>query len=105
MAPTSSCSPSSVLWTRRPSKKTPLAAINQRIETPDKANAQFEAGLRFQMSENDPDYPAMPLAGYLFGGPITSHISDRIRNREGLSYGANARIAGRDWTRNTEPVH
>jgi zinc protease len=69
------------------------APINQKIETPDKANAQFEAALRFQLSENDPDYPAMLLAGYMFGGPITSRISDRIRNREGLSYGANARIA------------
>jgi zinc protease len=68
-------------------------AINTKIETPDKANAQFEAGVRFQMSETDPDYPAMLLAGYMFGGPITSHISDRIRNREGLSYGANARVA------------
>jgi len=73
--------------------KKPPAAINQKIETPDKANAQFEAGLRFQMAETDPDYPAMLLAGYMFGGPITSHISDRIRNREGLSYGANARVA------------
>lgn len=72
-------------------KKAP--AINTKIETPDKANAQFEAGVRFQMSENDPDYPAMLLAGYMFGGPITSHVSDRIRNREGLSYGANARVA------------
>jgi zinc protease len=35
----------------------------------------------------------MLLARYMFGGPITSRISDRIRNREGLSYGANARIA------------
>ncbi|HUK18633.1 MAG TPA: insulinase family protein [Bryobacteraceae bacterium] len=69
------------------------AAINRKIETPDKANAQFEAGLRFRLSENDPDYPAIVLAGYMFGGPITSHVSDRIRNREGLSYGANARIA------------
>jgi zinc protease len=34
----------------------------------------------------------MVLASYLFGEPITSRISDRIRNREGLSYGANARI-------------
>jgi zinc protease len=68
-------------------------AINKKIETPDKANAQFEAGVRFKMSETDPDYPAMLLAGYMFGGPITSHVSDRIRNREGLSYGANARVA------------
>jgi len=70
----------------------PVAPANLKIETPDKANAQFEAGLRLQLSEDDPDYPAMVLAGYMFGGPITSHISDRIRNREGLSYGANARI-------------
>jgi zinc protease len=68
------------------------AAMNQKIDTPDKANAQFEAGERFKLSQNDPDYPAMVLAGYMFGVPITSHISDRIRNREGLSYGANARV-------------
>jgi zinc protease len=69
------------------------AAVNTKIDTPDKANAQFEAGVRVQLSETDPDYPAMLLAGYMFGGPITSRVSDRIRNREGLSYGANARIA------------
>ena len=56
------------------------------------ASTQFEAGARFQMSDTDPDYPAMLLAGYMFGGSITSHVSDRIRNREGLSYGANSRI-------------
>jgi zinc protease len=67
--------------------------INEKAETPDKANAQFEAAVRFQMSDTDPDFPSMVLAGYMFGGTITSRISDRIRNREGLSYGANARIA------------
>jgi len=75
---------------------TPFKAvppINEKIETPDKANAEFLAGERFQMSQNDPDYPAMVLASYMFGEPITSRISDRIRNREGLSYGANARIS------------
>jgi zinc protease len=68
------------------------APINEKIETPDKANAQFVAGERFQLSQNDPDYPAILMASYLFGEPITSRISDRIRNREGLSYGANARL-------------
>jgi zinc protease len=69
-----------------------MAAINEKIETPDKANAEFLAGERIQLSQNDPDYPAIVLASYMFGEPITSHIADRIRNREGLSYGANARI-------------
>jgi len=73
-----------------PFKKMP--AINEKIETPDKANAEFLAGERLQLSQNDPDYPAIVLASYMFGEPITSHIADRIRNREGLSYGANARI-------------
>ena len=69
-----------------------VAPINQKIETPDKANAEFMAQERFQLSQNDPDYPAIVLASYMFGEPITSRISDRIRNREGLSYGANARL-------------
>jgi len=73
-----------------PFKKVPPG--NEKIETPDKANAEFLAGERFQMSQNDPDYPAIVLASYMFGEPITSRIADRIRNREGLSYGANARI-------------
>ena len=51
------------------------APINEKIETPDKANAEFLAGERFQMSQNDPDYPAMVLASYMFGEPITSRIS------------------------------
>lgn len=69
-----------------------VAPINRKIETPDKANAQFEAAARFQLSDSDADYAALLLAGYMFGGSITSHVSDRIRNREGLSYGANARV-------------
>ena len=32
----------------------------------------------------------MVLANYMFGGSITSRMEDRIRNREGLSYGANS---------------
>ncbi len=61
-------------------------AINEKIEAPDKANAQFEAGLRIPMSQDDPDYPAMVLANYMMGGAITARVPDRIRNREGLSY-------------------
>jgi zinc protease len=62
------------------------AAVNLKIDTPDKANATFEAALRIPMLDTDPDYPAMVLANYMFGGSITGRIPDRIRNREGLSY-------------------
>ncbi len=68
------------------------APVNRKIETPDKQNAQFMAGLRIKMSEDDADYPAMVLANYMFGGPITARMPNRIRNIEGLSYGAASRF-------------
>ena len=67
-------------------------AINKKIETPDKENAQFEAGMRINLSESSADYPAMVLANYMFGGSITARMPDRIRNKEGLSYGASSRF-------------
>jgi len=64
-----------------------VTRINSKIETPDKENALFSAGLRLQMRDTDPDYPAMVLANYMFGGGgLTARLPDRIRNREGLSY-------------------
>jgi zinc protease len=60
--------------------------INTKIETPDKENAQFSAGLRLRMRDTDPDYAAMMMADYMFGGGITARLPDRVRNREGFSY-------------------
>src|SRR5438045_872260 len=62
------------------------------IGTAGKANARFEAGMRIQMADEDPDYPAMVLANYMFGGSITARMPNRIRNVEGLSYGASSRF-------------
>jgi zinc protease len=65
---------------------TNVQSINTKVETPDKANAQFSAGLRIPMRDTDPDYPALVMANYMFGGGITSRLPDRVRNHEGLSY-------------------
>jgi zinc protease len=73
-------------YQRIASKALPVTPINRKIETPDKENAQFNAGLRIAMSDTDPDYAAMIAANYMFGGSISSRMADRIRNREGLSY-------------------
>lgn len=63
-------------------------AENIDIETPDKANAAFFAGYTFAMQDNHPDYPALMLANYIFGGgALSSRLGDRIRQKEGLSYG------------------
>ena len=69
---------------------TDVQSIDSKIETPDKENAQFSAGIRLRMRDADPDYPAMVMANYMFGGGITSRLPDRVRNREGLSYSVNS---------------
>jgi zinc protease len=63
-----------------------VQTINTAIETPDKENAQISAGLRLRMRDSDPDYAAMVMANYMFGGGITARLPDRVRNREGYSY-------------------
>ena len=65
---------------------------NQTIATPDKTNATFEAAIRVKMSENDADYPAMILANHMFGGSLGSRMPNRIRNLEGLSYSVSSRF-------------
>lgn len=58
------------------------------IETPDKANAVFLAGMTFPMRDDDPDYPAMVLGNYMLGGGfLNSRLAVRIRQKDGLSYG------------------
>ena len=74
-------------YTRITNAYKAVAPVNTKIETPDKENAQFSVGLRLQMKDTDPDYAAMVLANYMFGGGgLTARMPDRIRNREGLSY-------------------
>lgn len=58
------------------------------IETPDKANAFFLAGLNLNLRDDDADYPAMVLANYILGGGfLNSRLATRIRQQDGLSYG------------------
>jgi zinc protease len=64
--------------------------INHKIETPDKQNAYFTVAAPLKMNDEDPDYPALLLAGTVFGGSPNSRIFQRIRVKDGLSYGANA---------------
>ncbi|MBZ5625499.1 MAG: insulinase family protein [Acidobacteriia bacterium] len=64
--------------------------INHKIETPDKQNAFFVVGMPMKMTDEDPDYAALTIAGTVFGGSPNSRLFQRIRVKDGLSYGANA---------------
>jgi zinc protease len=65
------------------------SGLKEDIVTPDKANAEYLAGLSFALSDSDPDYPALRIGNFILGGStLASRIGDRIRQKEGLSYGA-----------------
>ena len=63
-----------------------VPAINRNLDTPDKANAVFRAGLNLPLRDDQPDYPALALGNYLLGGSSDARLSRRIREQEGLSY-------------------
>ena len=65
-----------------------------KINTPDKANAFYFAGGVIPLRDDDPDYPALIIANYVFGaGALSSRLGDRIRQKEGLSYGVGSSMA------------
>jgi zinc protease len=67
---------------------TELAGKRSVILTPDKANAVYVAGQNLALSDTDPDYPALEIANFLFGGgTLSSRLGNRVRQKEGLSYG------------------
>ena len=71
----------------------PVPGQSLVLETPDKANALFLAGLNLPLKEADPDYPALALGNFMLGGGMfNSRFAKRIRVQEGLSYGVSTRL-------------
>jgi zinc protease len=80
-------------YARVPNVYSAAAAINRTIETPDKTNAVFLAGLNLNVRDDDPDYPALTLANFMFGGGfLNSRMALRLRQKDGLSYGASSQL-------------
>lgn len=76
-------------YIRIPDPYQPAAAVDVRLETPDKANAFVLLQTDFALDDTHPDYPALVVGNYIFGGgTLKSRIGDRLRQEEGLSYGA-----------------
>lgn len=72
-----------------------IAGKRINIDTPDKANAIYIAGVNSNVGDTDPDYEAMLIGNYIMGGgPLSSRIADRVRKKDGLSYTAMTRYQG-----------
>ncbi|HYW50610.1 MAG TPA: pitrilysin family protein, partial [Gemmatimonadaceae bacterium] len=64
------------------------------IETPDKPNALFVGVQAVKLADGDPDYAAMSLATEILGGGfLKSRMADRLRQKDGLSYGVGSQIS------------
>lgn len=57
------------------------------IETPDKKNAMVGMGHTINVRDDSPDYPALQMITYILGGSAGSRLLERLRQKEGLSYG------------------
>ncbi|WP_394538657.1 pitrilysin family protein [Lysobacter enzymogenes] len=82
---------------------TAVAPERRTLEAPDKANGVLLARANVSLKETDADYPALVVANYILGGGgMKSRLGDRIRQKDGLSYGvgsdldADASRDGRD---------
>lgn len=70
-------------------KYRPNKATNESINTPDKKNAFTIGTLAIESSQYEEDYPALIVASAVFGGGfLNSRIADRLRQKDGVSYGA-----------------
>ncbi len=64
------------------------------IDTPDKANALYIAALPLAMNEEDELNEALTVGNYILGGgPLSNRLADRVRKKEGLSYGVGSQFA------------
>lgn len=65
-----------------------ISGIDSWIETPDKANSMLFIGHRVELNKQHPDYHAATVANSIFGGSgFASRLMQRIRVKEGYSYG------------------
>ena len=69
-------------------------AVNESINTPDKKNAFTLGRINFESSQYNEDYAALQVAGLVFGGGfLNSRIAVRLRQKDGVSYGAGGGVS------------
>jgi zinc protease len=72
----------------------PVKAVREVIDTPEKENAVLMARSVFPIKDTDADAPALTVANWILGGGsgLSNRLIDRLRQKEGLSYGAGSGV-------------
>lgn len=68
--------------------QTAIAGERISINTPDKANSVYVAGMHIPIRDDSEGFEALEIGNYILGGgPLSSRLADRVRKKDGLSYG------------------
>jgi zinc protease len=87
-------------YARIPDANVDKPAVRKAIVTPDKENGFYTARVNLDLAIDDADYPALELANFIFGdGGLKSRLMDRIRQKDGLSYGGGSALSAGDIDR------
>ena len=92
---------SNTAFTRVPEPALDIPPTQFRIEVKDKQNAVAAGKLEFALRESDRDYQALRIATQIFGASGTGRLWNRIREKEGLSYGVGAYVTGGQFDANS----
>lgn len=79
-------------WERIPRPYQEIPAIRMVLDMPDKTNAAYAAVLPIELDELSADTPALYTAIHLLGGRAGTRLWNRLREKEGLSYGIQAAL-------------
>ncbi|MDC8760048.1 M16 family metallopeptidase [Janthinobacterium fluminis] len=80
-------------YVRIPDALKPAAGQKLALETPDKANSVLVTLLPLNLKDDATGYPALLMANHMLGGgALRSRLADRIRQKEGLSYGVGSEL-------------
>jgi zinc protease len=80
-------------YTRVPDPYVATRPAERTFETPDKPNATMVAKLAVPINDLSADYPPVVVANRILGGDVDSRLFERIRVREGLSYGVGTQLS------------
>jgi zinc protease len=82
-----------VAYQRAPNEYFEVPAVTRRLATPDKANAFMLAEQNLPLRDDNADYPALVIGDFMLGGGfLNSRLVNRIRQKEGISYGVASRL-------------
>ena len=82
-----------VAYVPAPRGHHPVEPQEAWLDTPDKANGVMLAALPVPLNVRDADYAALAIAARIFGGGgMSNRLIDRLRRKEGWSYGAGGGI-------------